>query len=1259
MPALRLSTVRIVGVLALLVVATLIAVAVWLSGESGLRWALERLAMASRGAVIAEGVSGSALRSIRIARVTYREGTTLVEARDLGVTLGWRGFASGRLVIKTLDAALISVTSSGPSAAPGLPQSLALPIEVDIAQARAERLEIIDGASRIILSALRFAYSGGGARHMLRDLAVSSPVGNFTGALHLGAARPFPLAGEIRAAAATPVGSATVVASLSGVLDRIDAVVKVEVADTVFSARAVATPFSPLWLPSLTLDGQGVNIARARAGLPASDMVVAVKAGARAEGGIAGEILVRNGSAGPIDKSLLPLTSLAMNFALVGAVIDLSEIHARFGAGNAGGEMRGRAQVNAAGVNLDLALTGMNLALLDSRARATRLAGSVRGTATPQRQSFDLDLRESGMRIGGRVVQMAQVVTVPAFTLSRGRTALSGNAELNLEGGRPFAVRGRFRNLDPAEFGDFPRALLSGEATAQGRLVPAWQVDVRANASGIWRDAPLVAEVTGRIMADRVQDARVRLRVGVNTLSAEGSFGARGDASKFSIDAPRLAQLDAALSGALSATGAISGPPTLPRVVATGNARAVRMKDRFDVGTASFNIDAAPAPDQPLKLRLEAGGVVVAGMRLASIHAMVAGSAARHSADITVRGDDVSLTSRLSGTWVAPGPAEAGGLGRWDGRIEALQNTGAVPLRLAAPVALVLARGLAKLDAARIDLARGRLLIREARWENARLATAGEFSGLPLAPLVKMLRQDQVVASDMLVGGRWQVSADPEPRGEIVIAREAGDIAVLQPARLPLGLDRVEARIVIAARSVAATLEAASPTMGTVSASGELEAAGRTPLEALAALSAESRHSVRLKARLKSLRAINPLLGNVALVDGAMSLDLRRDGTLKAPMLAGTLEGDRIKIEAPQYGIELRDGRLRAHFSERELVVDELVIAAREGRFTAQGTVRTGEAGKSLLSWRAEKLLLLNRPDMRVVLDGDGTVSREAGRILLTGQVRAEEGLIDFGIPSAPELGDDVVILGRGARAGPEKRRSTLLGVDLRLDFGRRFQVRGRGIETRLGGQLHVTSASDGALMGKGEVQAQPGSYTAFGQQLTIDRGRLIFDGPLDNPALDIRALRKNLAVEAGIELTGTMTTPRVRLVSEPAVDDGEKISWLTLGRGLDSATKADAGLLQAAASALLTTGGSVPVTRRIASAFGLDSVGVRGSTAQDQVISLGKRVSNRLYLSYEQGFGIASSVIRIDYTLRRGLALRAEAGTTAGFGIFFNRAFE
>ena len=76
------------------------------------------------------------------------------------------------------------------------------------------------------------------------------------------------------------------------------------------------------------------------------------------------------------------------------------------------------------------------------------------------------------------------------------------------------------------------------------------------------------------------------------------------------------------------------------------------------------------------------------------------------------------------------------------------------------------------------------------------------------------------------------------------------------------------------------------------------------------------------------------------------------------------------------------------------------------------------------------------------------------------------------------------------------------------------------------------------------------GTYYAFGQKLVIDRGRLIFDGPLDNPGLDIVALRKNLAVEAGVAVSGTVKVPIIQLTSNPPVPDNEKLSWLVLGHG-------------------------------------------------------------------------------------------------------------
>jgi translocation and assembly module TamB len=189
------------------------------------------------------------------------------------------------------------------------------------------------------------------------------------------------------------------------------------------------------------------------------------------------------------------------------------------------------------------------------------------------------------------------------------------------------------------------------------------------------------------------------------------------------------------------------------------------------------------------------------------------------------------------------------------------------------------------------------------------------------------------------------------------------------------------------------------------------------------------------------------------------------------------------------------------------------------------------------------------------------------------------------------------------------------------------------------------------------------GSYFAFGQKLTIERGQLYFDGPIDNPGLDIVAVRKNLPVEAGVEVTGTVRIPRVRLISNPPVSDGEKLAWLVTGRGLENASSADIGLLQAAAGTLINSNNSIPLTRRIARQMGLDDIGVHGggsSGALDsQVLTVGKRLSRDLYLEYEQGLAAASNVLRLNYQLTRALSLRVEAGAASAFGLYYRRSYE
>ena len=47
------------------------------------------------------------------------------------------------------------------------------------------------------------------------------------------------------------------------------------------------------------------------------------------------------------------------------------------------------------------------------------------------------------------------------------------------------------------------------------------------------------------------------------------------------------------------------------------------------------------------------------------------------------------------------------------------------------------------------------------------------------------------------------------------------------------------------------------------------------------------------------------------------------------------------------------------------------------------------------------------------------------------------------------------------------------------------------------GAERTFASAKEKLKFGKGSIRAVNGTYHAFGQKLDIDRGRLIFDGPL------------------------------------------------------------------------------------------------------------------------------------------------------------------
>ena len=131
-----------------------------------------------------------------------------------------------------------------------------------------------------------------------------------------------------------------------------------------------------------------------------------------------------------------------------------------------------------------------------------------------------------------------------------------------------------------------------------------------------------------------------------------------------------------------------------------------------------------------------------------------------------------------------------------------------------------------------------------------------------------------------------------------------------------------------------------------------------------------------------------------------------------------------------------------------------------------------------------------------------------------------------------------------------EAKSQEPIRIDISASLGNGIAFQGRGLDTRLVGELRVVGDLGTPLRATGSIRTSEGTYEGYGQKLTIDRGVLTFAGPIDNPKLNVLATRKGLQVEPGVEVTGTTgAAARVRLVSTPDVPESEKLSWLVLGR--------------------------------------------------------------------------------------------------------------
>jgi translocation and assembly module TamB len=1293
----------------------------WLASSAGLRWLLATTVPEDR--LVVEGISGSLLgtldiRSLRLMTADFR-------LRAENVHLVWRPAAllRGRVDIVELSAAGVEALLPRSQAPPSPPTDLRLPLPIGIERLRIGRLQVIraEGAPPVFAArSIAARLEAGLQQFRLHEFAADLDLASFpqtarlTARGRLAPQPPFALAGEARLVA-TDEAELQIDATLGGSLSELHVVAQGRGRAIDGSGEAELTPFAAFPLAALKLSLAGLDPKAFVVEGPSARLSIRADLRAVASGGpawrLAGPVAISNSAPASYDRGGLPLTAARAEASVSPDELRLDELALVLPRdATISGRLAWRWQ-DATG-SADLAVARLDLASIDRRLRPTRLNGRARLSGDAASQVGELKLTEGATQIDARLRRSGPLVELDRLALTHGAAVLSGQGRIEFADRRPVNFKGRLQRFDLSAFlQQAPRSSLNADFELAATLdpVPAGRV-----AFGI-ADSRLAGQVfTGRgalsFRGTQAAGGDIDLAVGDNRLSAHGAFAnaaaGGGRSPGFSqsrgeldivLDAPKLEQLGPSFGGALKLQASIAGrlgaADALPAIRFEAAGRDLRLLGGHRLARLAA---AGSLQDDVIHATLTIGDYWQgAAHRLKHADLAIDGQRERHELRLkAMLPNEQALNLRAVGGVGGPGRREAWRDNVWQGELLDFVAAGPVAARLLAPARLVVGRDQAMLGEASLAVADGRVEHAGSEWTPRGWHTQGRFAGIDVRPSViqgagfaadsAATKNPPKPAGDLRgpsaalrLRGDWRLAQKRSPDGPLDghfnLVREAGDWALPGDSGATLGISELRFAANIAGDRVHAQLVGRGARLGDWQGGLDLPLtygpdgwtiADNAPLKG------------KLAVEMPDLSWIGPLVNSNLQTGGQLSLRVDIAGELDAPRLDGQARGAQLALALLDEGLHLQDGRLLAHFDDSRLLVEQLAFVAphaqpprqlrRElpfrpgaGSISVTGNIDFEERdGK--IDFVAERLPLTQRNDRWIVVSGRGEARLEGRQLSIVGNAAADAGFVGQQGAGRPRLSEDIVIVGQAPSAAQRARR---IEVDFGFDLGEHFHLQASGVEARLAGRLRLRGEPTRPLRASGSIATQEGIIEAYGQRLSIERGIVNFQGPLDDPGLNVYALRKGPAVEAGVEVTGTVRRPLVRLVSVPSVPDPEKLSWLVLGRAPDTGG-ADASLLLPAAGALFG-GQSESITSQIARSVGIDEFTLRqsetgaGDTLSGQIVSVGKRLSSRATLTYEQGLAAAAGLVKLTYQLTPHVSVVTRTGTDNALDVFYTFSFE
>ena len=385
---------------------------------------------------------------------------------------------------------------------------------------------------------------------------------------------------------------------------------------------------------------------------------------------------------------------------------------------------------------------------------------------------------------------------------------------------------------------------------------------------------------------------------------------------------------------------------------------------------------------------------------------------------------------------------------------------------------------------------------------------------------------------------------------------------------------------------------------------------------------------------------------------GHFSADVQLAGTAGMPRLSGAVKVRDGEIDVYQVNLAVRQLQLDARVSEAGLDFQGGAHAGA-GSVTADGHLEWRQLlpyGK--LHLQGTNLRVADVPEAQIDASPDLDFNVSGRRIEVTGKVAVPYAKIqpkDFA--GAVRASPDEVIVG-SEEEDPTKRLEVVSTITLSL--GEHVNIDTSGLTGRLTGSITIRSGYDAITRATGELSVAEGKYTAYARKLDIQHGRLIFTGgPIDNPGIDLRAIKEFPDVKAGVNVRGTLLQPHMTFFSDPPLPQSQVVSLILAGGSLESAQNRTTGN-SGAGTAALAQGGAI-LAQQLGSRVGIEDVSLESDITNETSLVLGRYLSPRLYVSYGISLTQQLNTLKLRYTLGDHWTVRTEVGQARGADLVYS----